>query len=115
MSKLLLFSLFFFSFTAFCPAATAPKAQVAPDNAEVMITPLVSEDPCGFDRIQIDNSADSDHVCLNIHAFIFKTDDDRVPKLVGETTCMPAGRAKAKKVDKTIQPKLMPATGGSSF
>jgi hypothetical protein len=54
-------------------------------------------------------------MCLRIHAFIFKTNDDRVPKLVAETTCMPANRAATKKVNGNAQPKMIPATGGNSF
>ncbi len=115
MSKLLLFSLFLIAVAGSSLAATAANTPKATDNSEVITTPLMPEAPTSFDRIQLNNSADSDHVCLNIHAFIFKTDDDRIPRLVRETTCMPASGAKAEKVDGTVQPKLLPATGGNSF
>jgi len=111
MSIPLLLSLFLFSAGSSGPATTP----AAPGDSAAVTTPLASESPYDFDRIQIDSSPSTDDFCLNIHAFVFKTDDDRVPKLVRETTCMPASRARAKKVDKTVQPKLIPATGGNSF
>jgi len=115
MSKLLLFSLVLFSAGSLCFAATAVDTAVKPGGSEAAIYKAMSEAPANFDRVQIDSGQGGDHVCLNIHAFIFKTDDDRIPKLVGETTCMPAARVGAKKVNGNVRPKLIPATGGNSF
>ena len=96
--------------------ATSPAEQpVAPDSFEAMVSQAKPEAASRFDRIAVDNGPARDEVCLNIHAFIFKTNDDRVPELVRETTCMPASSTGAKRVNGSTQPKLLPATGGNSF
>ena len=115
MSKLLLFSLFLFSVASFGLAATAAEKPANPASSGVTVPGLLPETSTSFDRIQTDSSPDRDHVCLNIHAFIFKTNDDRVPELVRETTCIPASRAGAKKANRNEKPKLIPGTGGNSF
>lgn len=115
MSKLLLFSLFLFSFAGSGLAATVAERPANPDSPDTTIFSGMPEAPTRFDRIQAGNSVDADHVCLNIHAFIFKTEDDQVPQLVRETTCMPVSGAAAKKVNGSVQPRLVPATGGNSF
>ncbi len=114
MSKLLLFSLFLplVGSSGLVAAQTAQSTMPDDGNASIYRLPV---SPQKLDHMQIDNSADADRYCLNIHAFIFKTDDDRVPKLVGETTCMPAGSVKAKRALGSAKPKLVPATGESSF
>ncbi len=96
--------------------ATSPAEQsAAPDSFGAMVSQPMPEAAGGFDRIAIDNGDARDQVCLNIHAFIFKTNDDRVPELLRETTCMPASSTGAKRVNGSTQPKLLPATGGNSF
>ncbi|MFZ0706516.1 MAG: hypothetical protein WAM71_13000 [Candidatus Korobacteraceae bacterium] len=110
MSKFLLLSLFLFSLGISGAVAAAADKPNLPDSPAVAVYNPMPEAPTNFDRIQIDNSPGSD-ICLDIHAFIFKTDDDRVPKLIGETTCMPAGGAAAKKVAEHTKPKLIPANG----
>lgn len=115
MSVRLLLSLFLFFVGSSAWAVTGPEQPMIPDGSGTTIHRLTPDDPTSFDRIQINNSLADDNVCLYIHAFIFKTDDDRVPKLVGETTCMPASRAAAKKTNRDMQPKLIPAMGGDSF
>lgn len=62
-----------------------------------------------FDRIQINNDAQSDRICLKIRAFIFETNDDQVPRFVRETTCMPV-TPKTQNVVEPTAPKLVPAT-----
>jgi hypothetical protein len=115
MSKLLLFSLLLVSILMpFC-SATATDTPLVSDRVEVKTTPEAVTNPYNFDQKQIENSSNHDDYCLNIHAFIFKTEDDRVPKLVGETTCMRASGTKTKKINRFIQPKLVPATGGNAF
>ena len=111
MSKLLLFSLFLFSGVV----AAAIEKPAEPEGSGMAIHRLTPDDSASFDRSLTDNSSASDDVCYNIHAFIFKADDDRIPKLVRETTCMPAGHVRAKKADQNVQPKLIPATGDNSF
>jgi hypothetical protein len=116
MSKLLLFSLLVFCTAAF---ALASNSGVTPSQNESVATPAnpFAGMPQGLNasgESQRDASEQS-RMCLRIHAFIFKTNDDGVPKLVRETTCMPARRAEAKKVNQSTEPKLVPATGGNSF
>ena len=65
-------------------------------------------------RIPVNTDVAPNRVCLNIHAFIFETNDDRVPKLVGETTCMSV-RTDVKRVDGPTAPRLIPAAGGNKF
>jgi len=112
MSKLLLLSLFLFLVGL---VATAAETPTAPNGSEATVHRLMPETPTDFDHIQIDRSQDRDNVCLHIHAFIFKTDDDRVPKLVGETTCMPARGTAAKRVKQNVEPRLVPITDENSF
>ena len=117
MSKFVLFSLLAFSIPAFGQAAgdadiSNQTAAVAPEAAN----PYAGM-PQGLSALSDNQTIDSEQVrtCLRIHAFIFKTEDDQVPQLVRETTCMLANSASAKKADLTLQPKLMPATGGNHF
>jgi len=110
----LLLLLFLLSAGSSAWASTPAEKPAMPEGPGVTVHRLTFETP-SFDRIQIDNGPASDNVCLHIHAFIFKIDDDRVPKLVGETTCMPASGTAAKRVNREVQPKLMPATGGNLF
>jgi hypothetical protein len=115
MGKLVLYSLFLGSILGSFWAAAATDMRVVSDGFEAKITPEKAENPYNFDHIKVENTPINDDFCLNIHAFLFKTDDDRVPKLVGETTCMRASDAKAKKVNRLVPPKLMPAAGENSF
>ena len=115
MSKLVLLSLFLFAVGSSDQVLTAAEKAVLPDSSNVTADSGMPAGPTSFDRIQIDGNSVDSRVCLNIHAFIFKTDDDQVPKLVRETTCMPANSARAKKADGPGKPKLIPATGGNSF
>jgi hypothetical protein len=115
MSKFLLLSLFLLSLVSSSLLAAAAEKTNVPDSPDAAVYNPMPQAASNFDRIQIDSSPDSDHICLKIHAFIFKTEDDRVPKLIGETTCMPAGGAAAKKVNRQVQPKAIPTTGGDSF
>lgn len=62
-------------------------------------------------RKQLENNTAGVHWCLHIHAFIFQTEDDSVPKLVGETTCMSVG-GEMKRVKGAGTPRLLPAAGG---
>ncbi len=114
MSKLLLFSLLVFCTTAFAQA----NSGVIPSPNEAVVAPAspFAGMPRGLDPLGDNQTNVSEGVrtCLRIHAFIFKTDDDRVPELVRETTCMPANGG-AKKADFTMQPKLKPADGGNRF
>lgn len=57
----------------------------------------------GFDHIAINRTEGMEHTCLKIRAFIFHTDDDQVPRLVRETTCMPAARVHARQADDPAQ------------
>jgi hypothetical protein len=115
MSKLLLFSLLVFCTTAFAQAA---NSSVMPSPNESVATPAnpFAGMPQGLNPFgdSQTNVSDQGRMCLRIHAFIFKTDDDRVPELVRETTCMPATGG-AKKADFTVQPKLKPADGSNRF
>lgn len=116
MSKLLLLSLLAFCTVAFAQATNAASAPLPDDSVATPASPFAAM-PQGlnlFGNSQT-NVSEQGRMCLRIHAFIFKTDDDRVPKLVRETTCMPASGAAAKKVNGNVQPKLVPATGGNSF
>jgi hypothetical protein len=38
--------------------------------------------------MQLDGIAGQGRTCLKIRAFIFETNDDRVPKFIRETTCL---------------------------
>jgi len=67
-----------------------------------------------LDHSKTTDNSGSNRVCLKIRAFIFETDDDRVPKFVRETTCPPVS-ASAKKINQYAEPRLLPATGGSHF
>lgn len=112
MSTLLLLSLFLFPAGGAGMSTPSAEAPIAADGSPMMPSQARPE-PSGINRIQINDSTDRDQVCLNIHAFIFKTEDDRVPKLVRETTCLPASAAGAKKANENVQPKLVPATSGN--
>ena len=115
MSKLVLFSLLLMSIgTPFFTATAAEKSPVS-DRAEVKITSQTAKNSYNLDPNQVENSSKGDDLCFNIHAFIFKTDDNQVPRLVGETTCMRSSGAKTKKIDRFVQPKLVPLTGGNAF
>jgi hypothetical protein len=115
MSKLLLFSLLAFSTAAFTQAAS-PAVTHSPNQSVATAANPFSGMPPGLNPYDDNQTtvSERDRLCLRIHAFIFKTDDDRVPQLVRETTCMPATGG-AKKADFTGQPKLMPADGGNRF
>jgi len=116
MSKLLLFSLLTFSTVAVGQAAINPDVSPAPGLSVATPVDRYAHRPQGLSPFGDDQTRvlQRDRVCLRIHAFIFKTDDDRVPQLVRETTCMPAiGRA--KEVGLNAQPKLIPADGGNHF
>lgn len=115
MSKIMLFSLFLFSVASSGVSAAEAEKPAMPEISGVNSYLIPFDSPTDFDHIQVNTSPGADRVCLNIHAFIFKTYDDRVPQLVGETTCMPASGAAAKKVKRNVQPKLVPVDGGHSF
>jgi hypothetical protein len=115
MSKLLLLSLFLLSVGTSGLVASAAENPSFPDRSGVPVHRVTPETPTDFDHMQINNNQDRDNVCLNIHAFIFQTDDDRVPRLIRETTCMPASSTAAKRVKGSVQPKLVPSAGGNSF
>lgn len=116
MSKLLLFSLLAFGAVAFGQPANSGVAYSTYDS---VATPASSYLRMPYDLDPLSDSqanlSERDRICLRIHAFIFETDDDRVPKLVRETTCMPAAGTTAKKVKGNMEPKLVPATAGNSF
>jgi hypothetical protein len=115
---LLLLSLFAFSAASYGEVGKSSEAAVpASGSASIASNPYsgMPEGLSALDQTQAGRGTPADRVCLNIHAFIFKTSDDRVPQLVRETTCMPASRAGTKKVNENAQPKLVPATGGNSF
>lgn len=116
MSKLLLFSLL-----AFCTVAAlahATDSRVAPSAGQSMDAPdnPFAAMPQGLSPSTGDqaNVSKQDRTCLRIHAFIFKTDDDRVPQLVRETTCMSAAKLALKKVNNNQQPRLV-LPGGHSL
>ena len=114
MNKFLFFSLLAFSTVAFCQ--TGNLVASAPAEAQAAASPHATM-PQGLNTLRDNqtNASETDRTCLRIHAFVFKTDDDRVPQLVRETTCMPASGHTLKKATGTLQPKLVPATDGSSF
>ncbi len=116
MSKLLLFSLLVFSTAAFAQVANSGVTQPTNESAAAPANPYAGM-PQGLNPFagKQTNVSEQSRMCLRIHAFIFKTNDDRVPELVRETTCMPASGTAAKKVNQNVQPKLVPATGGNSF
>jgi len=117
MSKLLLFSLLVCSTFAFADVARNSEAPTSPDASVATAGSPFAAMPQGLNASADNqtNISEQTRTCLRIHAFIFKTDDDRVPQLVRETTCMPAGGPVLKKVNGNVQPKLVPATGGDSF
>ena len=115
MSIRFLLSLFVLSAVGSGFASSPAEQPVTPDSSRVMVSQPLPEAASSFDRIAIDKGPARDDVCLKIHAFIFKTNDDRIPELVRETTCMPASSTGAKRVNGNAQPKLLPATGGNSF
>ncbi len=116
MNTLLLLSLFLF------PAGTGPlnasaAVPVAADASKDLVSQPTPETPDGVgnsDGTQIGGGPSTDHLCLKIRAFIFKTNDDRAPEFVRETTCMPV-IWRAEKVNGTAQPRLIPATSGSHY
>jgi len=110
MSARLLLSLFLFSAVGYgVTAKNSPPA--IPTSSSASVASPFSGMPEGLDVLDQGSRDDrADHVCLNIHAFIFKTDDDRVPTLVRETTCMPM-LGGTKKVNGNADPRLVPATG----
>lgn len=116
MSKLLLFSLLVLSTAAFAQTANSSVMHSPNESVAGPANPLAGMpqelSPSGDSQTDI---SEQSRLCLRIHAFIFKTNDDRVPELVRETTCMPASGAAAKKVKGNAQPKLVPATGGNLF
>jgi hypothetical protein len=115
MSKLLLFSLLTFSIAAFAQTTNSGTARSPRESVATAADPFAGMppglDPSGDNQTTI---SEQGRMCLRIHAFIFKTNDDRVPELVRETTCMPVSGG-TKKVNGVVQPKLVPATGGNSF
>ncbi len=116
MSKLLLFSLLVLSTAAFAQVANSGVTHSTSESAAVPADPFAGM-PQGLSPFAGNqtNISEQSRMCLRIHAFIFKTEDDRVPELVRETTCMPASGAAAKEISGNVQPKLIPATGGNSF
>ena len=115
MSKLLLFSLLVFCTAAFAQAANSVGVLSPNESVTTPANPFAGM-PRGLNSSGDSQTRESEGVrtCLRIHAFIFKTDDDRVPELVRETTCMPVTGG-AKKADYTVQPKLKPADGRNRF
>jgi hypothetical protein len=112
MSALLLLSLFLFSAVGYGEVAKNSPPTVPAGSSASVASPFAGM-PQGLNPFDQASRGDgATRVCLNIHAFIFKTDDDRVPTLVRETTCMPALGA-TKKVNGNAEPRLMPATGES--
>jgi hypothetical protein len=115
MGTRLLLSLFLFSAIGYGEVAKSPESAVPSAGPSSVASSPFSGMPKGLDaRNQERRNTEADNVCLNIHAFIFKTDDDRVPTLVRETTCMPVTGG-TKKVKGEMQPKLIPATGENHF
>jgi hypothetical protein len=117
MGKLLLFFVLAYSISAFGQAAINPDISNQPVAVAPEVTNPYAGMPRGLNALNDNQTNASEQVrtCLRIHAFIFKAEDDQVPQLVRETTCMPASSASAKKADLTVQPKPMPATGGNHF
>ena len=116
MSKFLLFSLLAFC-TIACAQSSNSGASPSPNESVAAASNPFAGMPQGLNASgeSEPSASEQTRMCLRIHAFIFKTNDDSVPKLVRETTCMPANRAEAKKVNQVTEPKLVPATGGNSF
>lgn len=115
MGKILLFfSLLAFATSAFSQAAINAETP-APSDGSVSASSPWAGMPQGLEVQPRSTISEQTRTCLRIHAFIFKTDDDRVPQLVRETTCMPANRPVLKKVSEDAQPKLVPADGGNRF
>ena len=115
MSTLLLLSLLLFPAGSSGLQTKNAGPKVPPSSAAVAVQPVAeaSESASNFDHIQINDGLSADHICLKIRAFIFETNDDRVPKFVRETTCMPVNGG-VKKVNGT-KPRLVPATEGQQF
>lgn len=115
MSKLLLFSLLVFATSAF--SQTVVNAETPTPRGSVAASSPWDGMPQGLNaqRENQANISEQTITCLRIHAFIFKTEDDRVPQLVRETTCMPANRPALKKANEDARPKLVPADGGNRF
>jgi len=115
MGKLLLsFSLLAFATSALSQAAINTGTPTPGDASAAASSPWTGM-PQGLDVQPTSNTSEQIRTCLRIHAFIFKTDDDRVPKLVRETTCMPANRPVLKRANEDAHPKLIPADGGNRF
>lgn len=117
MSKFVLFSLLaLLAFSNLMSAQAAdPGASTSHDGSAAAPANPFAGMPKGLDVVPDSDVSERVRTCLRIHAFIFKTEDDRVPELVRETTCVPTSRAGAKKANLSVQPKLVPATGGSHF
>jgi hypothetical protein len=115
MGKLLLFfSLLAFATSAFSHAAINAETPTPRDGSVSASSPWAGMSQ-GLDVQPKSNISEQTRTCLRIHAFIFKTEDDRVPQLVRETTCIPADRPVLKKANENAQPKLVPADGGNRF
>jgi len=111
MGRFLLLSVFVLGTV---PATHADSSAAALNGAVVRPAPPGIQDeqpPNALNQNQFEYRSDPARSCLHIHAFIFETNDDRVPKLVGETTCMPAN-ARMERVYEFKGPRLVPAAGG---
>jgi len=84
------------------------------DQSTVAQTTVEGQQSVPSARTAVNKDVVPDRVCLNIHAFIFETNDDRVPKLVGETTCMSV-KTDLRRINRPSAPRLIPATGDNKF
>jgi len=89
MTLLLLLSLLLSS-AASSPAQLDSVSSVVHNEAtdEVISPGVIRLDASQLDRMQLEEPSGSERTCLKIRAFIFETNDDRVPKFVRETTCL---------------------------
>lgn len=61
----------------------------------------------GFDHIALSPAPEMGRTCLKLRAFIFETNDDRVPRFVRETTCLSTGNVHARHAEFPVeQPDL---------
>jgi hypothetical protein len=116
MGKFFLLSILVLGSATFAWADSASATAALNPNASTHAQPSADDGQrlTRSTRTPVNKDVAPDHVCLNIHAFIFETNDDRVPKLVGETTCMTVNGS-MKRVGGPSAPRLMPATDGNKF